>query len=518
MNSLSQADQKQSHTRERYQLWLLVLLAVVTRALFIYRSGAPEPDTVAMIAGMAMGMSGHVSAGDALLYGRAVNPGMHMLAVRLFPLFLGPQHLLPFLNWLTVACASLTLLPFYSLIRPYLSHRVALASLVLWILTPIVWESGTFYHPLVPAMLLLLLALVLARHIDSTARGISAFVLVTLLASLAFLVRVEVFFVWPGLLALTLTSRRRGRDTSILLAVSVIVGLIYMVEARGVGSSAGSPSTAGFVKTASGLYTSTFNLRGLPRSATWMVLGMGVMTLAACVWGMRRRPDGNARLLTAALAWSLPSMIFWLPQPTPINRHYLLATMGIVVVLGVLLLSRVSARRLMALTIGVASLNLLVPDLAYRTYNARHVPKTAHGSFFYYHSMASRQIETDARDAQRIATCNTAGTTQSSPRSCALVHWEEFAHVAYALSVNGRRVTPGPVTTVFPGVRDVRFNVDDGEVRLISYTYFEDQDLRNRVSAILQESQRGGYCLFAPNELRERVPELRALGTALQGY
>jgi hypothetical protein len=211
-------------------------------------------------------------------------------------------------------------------------------------------------------------------------------------------------------------------------------------------------------------------------------------------------------------------MIFWLPQPTPINRHYLLATMGIVVVLGVLLLSRLSGRRLLALTMGMASLNLLVPDLAYRAYNARHAPKTAHGSFFYYHSMASRQIETDARDARRIATCNTAGATQSSPRSCALVHWEEFAHVAYALSVSGRRVTPGPVTTVFPGVRDVRFNVDDGEVRLVSYTYFEDQDLRNRVAAILHESQRDGYCLFAPNELRERVPELRALGTALQGY
>jgi len=293
-----------------------------------------------------------------------------------------------------------------------------------------------------------------------------------------------------------------------------------VLEARGVASSAGSPSAAGFVKTASGLYTSTFNLRGLPRSVTWMVLGMGIMTLAACAWGMRRRPEGNARLLTAALAWSLPSMIFWLPQPTPINRHYLLATMGIVVVLGVLLLSRLSGRRLLALTVGVASLNLLVPDLAYRAYNARHAqaPKTAHGSFFYYHRMASRQIEQDARDAQRIATCNTAGTTESPPHSCALVHWEEFAHVAYALSVSGRRVTPGPVTTVFPGVRDVRFNVDDGEVRLVSYTYFEDQDLRNRVAAILQESQRDGYCLFAPNELRERVPELRALGTALQGY
>jgi hypothetical protein len=253
-----------------------------------------------------------------------------------------------------------------------------------------------------------------------------------------------------------------------------------------------------------------------------MVLGMGVMTLAVCAWGMRQRVHGYRRLLTAALAWSLPSMIFWLPQPTPINRHYLLATMGIVAIAGVLMLLRLSIRRMVTVTIAVAALNLVVPEFAYRMYNASHAlaSKTAHGSFFYYHSAAARQIEKDEQVAHRIATCGATNAAESSPHSCALVRWEEFAHVAYALSVSGRRVTPAAVTTVLPGGggRDVRFKVDDGEVRLITYVYFEDEDLREKVSAILEESLRARYCLFAPGELCARVPELQAMGPAIQGY
>lgn len=503
---------------ERYELWLLVVIALLMRATFMYRAGAPEPDTMAMVAGMAMGMSGNMSPGDALLYGRNVNPGMHMLAVRIFPLLFSPQHLLAVLNWLTVACASLTLVPFYALIRPYLTHRVALSCLLIWIFAPIVWESGTYYHPLIPAMFLLLLALVVARHIGTTMRGILAFILTTLLTSLALLVRVEVVFIWPGLLAWTAGSRRRWRDMSIFLAVSVISASAFLLASRVVTSSAAGPSAANFVKTTSGLYTSTFNLQGLPRSTTWMVLGMGISTLAACAWGLMRRPLGNARLLVAAMAWSLPSMIFWLPQPTPINRHYLLATAGMVVVLGVLALSRPGARRVMAIAFAVAAINLLVPDIAYRVYNSRNpqTPKTAHGSFFYYHTIASREIARDAQVARRIATCTTSGALDESPRSCALVRWEVFAHVAYALSASGRRVVPEPVASVFPGVRDVRFQVDHGEVRLIIYSYFEDPVLRHRVSGILNESQRDGYCLFAPGSLIARVPELKMF--PMQGY
>jgi len=519
VNSRSQGDRNPRRKREQRELWLLVLVALVTRALFIYRSGSPEPDAMAMVAGMALGMSGHVSPGDALLYGRAVNPGMHLLAVRIFPLFLGPQHLMPFLNWLTVSCAALSVIPFYALIRPYFSHAAAMSCLVVWIFTPIVWEAGTYYHPLFPAMLLLLFALVLSRRIAGTVHGALAFVVVTLLVSLAFTIRVEVLFVWPGLLAWTLMSRQRGRDTTVLLVVCATASLVYLLGSRAVMSSSGSPSPAGFVKTTSELYTNTFNLHGLPRSATWMALGMGIATLAACVWGSWRRLVGHSRLLVAALAWSLPSVIFWLPQPTPINRHYLLATMGIVVVLCIALFSRLNGRRLMGVTIAITALNVVVPDAAYRAYNALgEIPKTAHGSFFYYHHGAARQIEKDRRDAEWIATCNATGKVGVAPRSCALVRWEEFASIAYVLSTSERRVVPQPVTMIFPGVREVRFKVDDGEVRLIIYTYFEDQALRDRVSTLLRESQRDGCCLFAPKTLYARVPDLQALGSAIHGY
>lgn len=77
---------------------------------------------------------------------------------------------------------------------------------------------------------------------------------------------------------------------------------------------------------------------------------------------------------------------------------------------------------------------------------------------------------------------------------------------------------PKPTEMVFPGVRYVRLGVGSGEVRLIQYVYFEDPTLRATVARIMEESRRTGFCLFAPRELRDRIPELHAFGEALEGY
>lgn len=506
---------------DRATLWVLVLATFATRVLFLYRAGAPDPDAVAMMAGMALGASGDVSVGDAVLYGRNVNPGMHVLAVHVFPALLdSPRHILPFLNWLTVACASLVLLPFYSLIRPYLPHGAAIACVAIWALTPIVWESGTYYHPLAPAVFCLMLALVYGRRIAHTTRGALFSVLAALLASLAFLLRVEVVFVWPALLVATLTSQRRVRDTAVLVAISLVAVIAYLLVARAMlsSTSAETLATGGFLKMVSGLYAHSFNLRGLPRSIAWMAMGLGLASLAACLIGLARRRGipGVGRVVVIALAWALPSILFWLPQPTPILRHYLLASMGITVVLGATVLTHLTPRRLVMVAVSVVILNLALPEVFYRVYNARLSQlKTPHGSFFYFHAVANQQVAHNVRIAERITTCGDGTGVQ---RSCALVRWETLAHVAYALSVSGRELRPEPVVTVFPGVRDVRFRVDDGEVRLVHYVYFEDQALRERVAQIMSESQVRGYCLFAPRELCERVPELQSFVGGIEGF
>jgi hypothetical protein len=504
-------------SHQAQDLILLVLVALVTRAIFIYRNGTPEPDSTAMIAGMALGMSGHVSPGDAILYGRHVSPGMHELATRVFPaLHVPPQHLLPILNWFTVICASLCVWPLYIFMRHHLARAGALACAGIWMFTPLVWESGTYYHPLVPATLLLLLSLLCARHIRLSDRGLLWAALTVALAASAFILRVEIVVVWPALLVWTLTSRRRARDTALLLTISVCAAVSYLLAQRALsGATPIAASGVGvFLDSITRRYLHSANLAGLPRSAAWMVFGMGVGALAACAVGLARflrtRLSRNqARLVAAALAWALPSMLFWLPQPTPILRHYFLATVGIAVLLGIVLLARTSGRKLWLAAALIAAANLGVPEVFYRAYAARSpAPKTPHGAFFFYHQKANTTIERNHGIAREILSCKRDGVTA---RSCSLVRWELFAHLAYAAAVTRERVEPVPIDTIFPGVRYIRFRFEGGEARFIDYVYFEDDSLRTMAADMMRAAQAEGYCLFAPQSLCERVPQLRSL-------
>jgi hypothetical protein len=507
------ASDRASFARERRELAWFVLVALATRALLLYRHGNPEPDATAMVAGMALGMSGSLSAGDALLYGRHVNPGMHALATHLFPaLHLAPHHLMTALNWLGAVCAALCVWPLHTLLRPHLSHGVTLACLGVWLFMPLVWESGTYYHPLGPATLLFLLSMVCARHIRASDRGLLWGTLALALAAAAFVLRVEIAIVWPALLVWTLTSRHRGRDTSVLLVLTAGTAAAYLLAERTMSgaTSADAPRVGTFLQSIAQRYAHSVNFAGLPRSAAWMVFGMGVATLAGCVMGcariVRARLARNERRLAlASLAWALPSILVWLPQPTPILRHYFLATIGISAFLGVALLARMDRRRLWPVAALIAIANLLVPEAVYRGINAgASAPKTPHGAFLYSHRQAAARIDHNNAVAERILSC-----TRDPERagSCALVQWEVFAHIAHAAAVSGARVQPRPVETLFPGVRYVRFGIDGHEARLIHYVYFEDDSLRTIASNIMRESHAGGYCLFAPRALCDTAHE-----------
>jgi len=307
--------------------------------------------------------------------------------------------------------------------------------------------------------------------------------------------------------------------------ISVLAAAAYLYVSTTVSPATTHGGVGAYLKMIAGMYAHGFNLRGLPRSGTWMVLGLGVATIACCITALTRHPPTNptevrGRLLGVALAWALPSILFWLPQPVPILRHYLLASMGLAAFLGATLLGRFTARRLVVVSAAIATLNLAVPELLYRVYNAHSSPaKAPNGSFFYFHERSVDRIARNNALADRIVSCSSGGQPgDDSPRSCALVTWEGFAHVAYAAATSGRRAEPTPAEMIFPGVRYVRFTIGDGDIRLINYVYFEDPALRAAVARIMEQSRERGYCLFAPRELRERVPELRALGDALQGY
>jgi hypothetical protein len=305
----------------------------------------------------------------------------------------------------------------------------------------------------------------------------------------------------------------------------VAAGYLAFSRILSAETTLGAKGVVGYLETLSATYLNWFSLHGLPRSTTWMVLGLGVGSIAASGAAMVRRlrrntaKSGSERLIAFALVWWLPPAIFWLLVPTPILRHYVLASIGLALLLGVVVLDRLSRRRVWIAAATIATLNVAVPESLYRAYNARTShPKTPHGSFFYFHEISADRIERNARLADRIVACSGPGSGDGSPRSCALVTWEGFAAIAYATAVSGHRVEPKPIEMIFPGVRYVRLAVGTGELRLIHYVYFEDAVLRSRVLRIMEDSRANGYCLFAPRELRDRVPGLRALGNAIEPY
>jgi len=361
--------------------------------------------------------------------------------------------------------------------------------------------------------------LVCARRIEATPRGWAWGLLTVLLAGAAFVLRVEVVVVWPALLVWTLTSSRRTRDTVILLTITAVAAGAYLLALRALtgATSHSALGAIGFLKVITSSYAHGVNLHGLPRSFAWMALGLGMATLVAVAAGMARPRSGRGRIVLVALGWALPSIVFWLPQPTPILRHYLMASIGLAALLAVCVFARMNGRRLVFATIAIVALNLVVPEIAYRAYNARSsAPKTPHGAFFYYHQQAVARIDRDNAIAQRILNCGSGGATPA--RACALVQWEQLTHVAYAVAVSEAHVQPLPTTSIYPGVREVRFEVGEGEVRLLHYVYFEDTALREQVAEIMRAAHAQGYCLFAPRPVCERTPQFTELNPVVDCY
>ena len=398
----------------------------------------PDPDALLMAAGMAIDMNGDLPHGDALLYGRHVSPGTAFVVRAIYPLFFhDPRALVACLNWSTAILSAFTASTMYLLARRYLARAAAAGAAAIWIGNPVAWESGTYFHTVVPSTLLLLLAMVLAFRIERSRRGVAYYVATALCAIAAFLTRTEIVFAAPALVVWTLTSKRARRDTLLLASIAAVVLGAYACVLVAIAGESTVPS--GGFHAYTNWYAASFSPRGLDRTAVWTVFSLGIASVAAVLLAIVRRrvaprTSGHGRLVMFACAWVLPSVVFWMLTPVPILRHFYVATVGAAWLVGVVVLQ--DGRRATAVAAAIVALNLALPEAVYGAHRWRTgLRKMPHGTFFSAHAYWSQRVATFVALRERAGACMEASSSQSA---LAVTTWE----VCRALDLPTRRVEP----------------------------------------------------------------------------
>lgn len=474
----------------------------------MYGGSSPEPDSLAMVSGMTMTIRGDVPLRDALIYGREASPGMYLVGCFVFPLlFRDPSDLLPFLDWMTVIASAAAAWPLFRLARLFLTPMLASAIATVGLLAPTVWEASTYFHPEVIAATMLLLAIATAVGEPGLKPSVRRTAVAVALGAVSILVRTHVLFVWPGLFLGALLAKQR-RHYLTVLATTTACGLgmfaIFQAAFPQLGDS-GAGGTVRFVQMIANVYFHAFSLNGMLRSLVWAGFGIGVATCVLALGELlsptRRRTMVSWRSTLVGITWSLPFFIYWLPQPLPILRHYVLPSFGILLVLAAFM-SRLPARTAPWVAVAVAVLNFSVPEIAYRVYNSRNgeAPKTPHGAIVYQHSVMQERIRR-FEEAGRALSADL--NTDTSNGVIVFTQWESYTHILYYLTQNFDDIRPLATTSFFPGVQRRDYTLLGRTVSMINYVYFEDPELQRRGLKVIRDGISNGYTVFLPKELAE---------------
>lgn len=498
---------------------LLTAVTFVTRLFFLYRGGMGDPDSMVMAAGMAMGLNSDSSFAETLLYGRQAQPGMYLVTHVVYPLFFDtPAHMIGFLNWFNLIVSSLLVWPLYALFRRTMTPAGTIGAVLLFFFSPMVWESGTYFHPLIPAALLVSLAVLAWSKMNSTRAGIVYFVLTYLAGSAAVLMRASVFLLFPAFIAWAIFANRRKRALLLSSAQILLVLLTYFAVVNKVFDS-GAAGGRGLTRYASDFYATYLrpvNGSIVAKQIVWAVLSVGASTSALCVFGVRRllRPRrgdtaGNqkyeGRSFAIAAAWVLPCTLFWLPSPVPIMRHYFFAAFGIAWFAGYALSRGTTARRACTVAAVAVLVNLGLPEAAYRFYNKTHpaTPKEPHGTFFYYHENTKSRITRFTRMQRSVldAVRENAGRQHERPAGGVFVeaNWEGYGFLLYAMASSEYHLSKISETLDRNDVHFHRYRLGGVEVRLV-HCLLADVDRKGVVTGRIEEAVEEGFVIFMPAE------------------
>jgi len=507
-------------SREARVVFFLVVLTFISRALFIYKNGMGDADSVAIAAAMARLYSGDADIlKDAVLYGRQLNPGVYLLLNPFYrTIFNSPSSMIPFLNWLSVLTASLSVIPLYVLFRKVLDNVTSSLCILLVVFSPLVWEAGTYFHPIAPASFFLFLSIVTAAKISTSFKGILYYLATVIFATLSIITRVEVLIAVPAVLLYILLSRRRKSGLTIFMSVFLPACIIYIFAVSSIKGSQGLQRAGfiGYINFFTKSFVSTFSTKGLIRSVPWAVMGVGTGTILVCCISLLYLLQGRLlprfdeyrvkAFIAAAVVWAIPFLTLWIWQPVPILRHYFLAVPALVLIAG-FYLQQVSRRRLVLLVTFVFILNLALPEFMYRGYNSAHPgkEKEPHGAFFYYHERNCRRI---ARylvlQKEVIQSAESSRKTGSTDTLLVPANWEMFAYLLYGMAQTGEleRLPDGVSARGFK-VRNYRLH--NLAIRIERVPVFSFRVIPEVIGDILSEAAMEGYRVVVPVEVLEEA-------------
>lgn len=331
--------------------WLLALPAVLYALAvlpFVYQGVVGEPDLERMLLGVVYGASTGLHETANFHYNYLVSFGYYAALYHFLPqsVLLSSAALIPVINYLgyVSAVAAMGTLALYT--ARLFGVYAAFATCMIFGFSPLFLDIGTSGHPQIPGMALLLLGAWLLTFGSEQQIRIGYRVAATLAAlavvTVALCVRNDVALVFPFI---TIASPAREaaslrtwlRASGLRFAVLVVALVIYIVIESNVYHDNGG--NADFVKT---FFATFYNPRTIPRGLAAFVLSVGIgSTLCLLALAASRAARRLPRLDLAAIALlALPTLLFWLPNPTP-PRHLLAAVLAVAMFIA-LVLSRVT--------------------------------------------------------------------------------------------------------------------------------------------------------------------------------
>jgi len=375
--------------------WILAIPALAYAVVllpFIYKNVLGEIDlsqmAFAIVHGQATGL--HEAAGYH--YGYSISFGYYYFFYNLVPnaVLLNSTTLIAWMNALGYCSATIAI----ALLGLYLSRlygvRVALLSTLIFAFSPTYLELGTYGHPELPALCLLLLgAYLLTFAAPQQASAAQRFIVATfataaILAALC--VRSDV------LLALPFVAIARGGKSDSVRAHAldmlprvipiVVAALGFFVLQREILKSVGTSGHSELLR-----YLSfSDDLASLKKAPIIIVLGTGIASMILCaILTVTRR----YRLFGVVDALAIGSMVLlsvalWLPNPAP-ARHFLFVSLAAALIIGLCLARRVSLPIVLAVGILTPLANQALSEMAY-PFVVRHY------NWAYYRPPTERRI------------------------------------------------------------------------------------------------------------------------------
>lgn len=315
--------------------------------MFGYRDTLAEPDMARMVTGVAYGAAtgNHIFAGHH--YGIEFSFGYYELLYRLMPesALRNPDYVARFVNNLGIVFTFFFALNLGLMLNKLVGRGVAAFSAIGFLFCPLILPFLSSGHPMIGACAFLFLGcwLILISIEKKNAYTVAIFFIFACLSLiLSLTLRGEVALAFPFVVVAYLVSAKRqgylslSRGMAVCLVMLLAFGCFLYFQRPFVVSEGGAANSLGEFMSR---YAS---IKKIARGIGTILEEFGIVSLLLLVLaGLRLKDKANLPLLLACLALIIPSLLFWLPTPSP-ARHFVIPILGLYILLGQLWSNRLN--------------------------------------------------------------------------------------------------------------------------------------------------------------------------------